>query len=144
MVLPPGTPLLTAVTPCGTVISKSYAALSDGWSLTGNQVLADSGWPSAIAPSAVCRNPPSPSTSFFSGFGTPSYTISATNPLPVIRPAAGLMTSSFLSRLWVAGAPSTVTVLTVRPARSRLNVDRSAVAVACTVAVPLNWSFAGS
>ena len=47
-------------------------------------------------------------------------------------------------RLCVAGAPSTVTALTVRPARSRLNADRSAVAVARTVVVPVSWSFAGS
>jgi hypothetical protein len=65
------TPLLIASTPSGTVIVTAKVALSDGWSFTGYQVAADSGWPSAIAPSVVLSQPPSPSTSFFIGPGLP-------------------------------------------------------------------------
>jgi hypothetical protein len=39
----PGTPLLSTSTPAGTVMVSANVALSEGWSLTGNQVLADSG-----------------------------------------------------------------------------------------------------
>jgi hypothetical protein len=50
--------------------------LSIGWSLTGNQLAATSGWPAMIAPSSVWMNPasmvkPGPSTSCWVT-GTPS------------------------------------------------------------------------
>ena len=52
-----GTPLATAVFPCGTVISKLYVALSVGWSLTGYHVMDPSGSPTTMAPSRVVTQP---------------------------------------------------------------------------------------
>jgi hypothetical protein len=68
----PGTPMLRADRPSGTVIASAKVALSEGWSLTGNQVLADSGWPRASAPSApLLSQPPSPRVLFASWPGVP-------------------------------------------------------------------------
>ena len=51
------TPFATTSTPSGTVTSKVYEALSSGWSLTGNQAVADSGSPATMAPSVVAMKP---------------------------------------------------------------------------------------
>src|SRR5689334_1662856 len=90
----PGTPLLIASTPSGTVISSLKVALSDGWSFTGNQVLADSGWPSAMAPCAFSSQPPWPSTALPSWAGWPPYSTTTVNGRPLTMPRAGLTTSS--------------------------------------------------
>lgn len=52
-------PLETAWRPSGTVILTSYAALSEGWWLPGNQVIDPVGSPSPRAPSAVRSQPSS-------------------------------------------------------------------------------------
>jgi hypothetical protein len=119
-------------------------ALSIGWSLTGNQVLADSGWPSAIAPSSVCRKPPSPKSGLWIDPGLPEYPISTVNSASLTIPSAGVTTSSASSRLSSASAPLTFTESTERPTRSRLNLDRSSVAAAVIVAVPVSSSVPGS
>ena len=69
-------PLATTSRPAGAVTTKVYDALSIGWSLTGNQLAATSGWPATIAPSSVWMNPasmvkPGPSTISWV-IGTPS------------------------------------------------------------------------
>ena len=50
-------PFATAVTPFGTVMRKTYVALSLGWSFDGNQVDAAFGSAPTKLPSSVCRNP---------------------------------------------------------------------------------------
>ena len=74
VVVPARNPLATTPRPCGTVTWKSYAALSLGWSLTGNQPAATSGCPATVAPSSVAMKPvrrvKSPNGSRNS-FGTP-------------------------------------------------------------------------
>jgi hypothetical protein len=67
----PGTPTLSTSRPSGTVMASVKVALSEGWSLTGNQVLADSGWPSATAVPAPVSQPPSPRFLFASWPGLP-------------------------------------------------------------------------
>ncbi len=52
-------PLDTARSPRGTVTVRSYAALSDGWWLPGNQVIEPVGSPSASTPSVVRSQPSS-------------------------------------------------------------------------------------
>ena len=63
MVFPPlvaddrSTPLASAVIPSGTVIAKSYVALSRGLSLTGNQAGVPCGSLTTTAPSSVGIQP---------------------------------------------------------------------------------------
>jgi hypothetical protein len=54
---PVSSPLETARSPFGTVTWMSYAALSEGWWLPGNQAMEPVGWPSATAPSSVRSQP---------------------------------------------------------------------------------------
>ena len=62
------------------------------------------------------------------------------NSAPDRSGVAGVTVSSRPSRDTVAPAPSTVTVPTSKPSRSRLNEVRSWVAVARMVVVASNWS----
>ena len=57
------------------------------------------------------------------------------NVLPLSIPAAGVTISLSASRATVAVAPLTVTQVTVIPRKSRLNSDRSWVALDVTAAV---------
>ena len=57
---PASTPLATASSPAGTVMSNRYEAASLGWSLTGYHVAATSGCPTTRAPSSVWTNPEMP------------------------------------------------------------------------------------
>jgi hypothetical protein len=107
-------------------------------------VAADSGSPIANAPSAVCRKPVSPSPGWLRASGRPSYVISTVNAAPRRIPAGGVTVSSAPLRANLASRPSTSTSRTVSPSRSRLKLDRSAVAVAAISAVPLSRSVAGS
>lgn len=50
-------PLDTAVRAFGAVIRRSNVALSEGWSLPGNQVDAESGSPATRTPSEVLSQP---------------------------------------------------------------------------------------
>jgi hypothetical protein len=69
-------PWATTSRAAGAVTTKVQDALSIGWSLTGNQVAATSGWPATMAPLSVWMNPASmvkPGTSTISWvMGTPS------------------------------------------------------------------------
>jgi hypothetical protein len=49
--------LATAVNPSGTVMRKVKVALSDGWSLPGNQVWAPAGSEATNVPSALAIQP---------------------------------------------------------------------------------------
>ncbi len=118
--------------------------MSDGWSLTGYQVLADSGWPSAIAPSGVAWKPPSPSSAFGSGCGTPPYVTSTVSRFPDGSPRGGVTISSAPSWRCFAASPSTRTRSTSSPARSSWNRDSARVVVTVSVAVPASLSPAGS
>jgi len=60
-----------AVSPAGTVISKSKVALSLGWSLLGNQVCAPLGWQATNTPSEVRIQPYLPRIGSATGFGVP-------------------------------------------------------------------------
>lgn len=66
-----GSPLAIAVSPLGTVTSKSKVALSLGWSLLGNQVCAPLGWHATKTPSEVRIQPYLPSTGSFTALGVP-------------------------------------------------------------------------
>lgn len=65
------TPLETAVSPFGTVTVRSYAALSLGWLLPGNQAIDPVGSPRASAPSSVGSQPSSDSSGSVMVFGDP-------------------------------------------------------------------------
>src|SRR3954464_12946417 len=52
-VVGPGRPLPTTVQPVGTVAVRCRAALSDGWSATGNQAVAECGSPVTLTPPLV-------------------------------------------------------------------------------------------
>ena len=54
---PTSRPLAIATSPAGTVTTKVNAALSVGWSLTGNQLAEPSGSPATTAPSSVWIQP---------------------------------------------------------------------------------------
>src|SRR3954453_6438985 len=138
-------PLATAVTPLGTVRWNVYVALSIGWSFTGNHVDAPSGslrtkllspvliQPTAIGMALVDR-----------GSGEPRYSTLTVKSLPFSSGFAGVMTSSPPSRVKGASLPSTLRVYTSSPSRSRLNRERSCVAVAEMVATASILLMAGS
>jgi hypothetical protein len=78
------------------------------------------------------------------GCGLPLYSTTTVKGLPLTIPAAGVTTSSLPSARLVAACPSTVTSPATSRARSRLNADRSWVAVAVMVAVPPSCPVAGA
>ena len=111
----PGTPLATAWSPAGTVISKEYDAASAGWSLTGNQVAAECGCPTITTPSSLGTTPYIPMTRSTSGEGTPEYRTTVVNDDAFRIPAAGVMINSWPDRENAAVFLSTLIERTSRP-----------------------------
>ena len=68
----PGSPLASTVSPFGTVMVWLYVALSLGVSFTGKYVAAPIGWLSATAPSLVATQPETPSAGSSIFCGTPA------------------------------------------------------------------------
>lgn len=130
-------PLETTPRPSGTVIARSYVALSEGWWLPGNQAIEPVGSPSPTAPSAVGSQPSSESSGSVMVSGSPEYRTVTRNVSPSFSSSAGRTVSSCPARLNRASRPSTVTSSTSRPLRSRSKADRSRVARAVIVAVPV-------
>ena len=65
-------PFAITVFPAGTVIAKSYVALSFSESLTGNQPGEPCGSPTTNAPSSVGTQPSIASSGSTTGSGTPA------------------------------------------------------------------------
>jgi hypothetical protein len=125
-----------------------YVALSTGWSFTGNQVVADSGWPMMRRPSSVWNVPFAPRP-VLTAAGTPPYRTATTKSSLASSELAGFTRSSCAPRVHVAatGPPgpesSTVMLFTVRPTRSRLNDDSSRFVRALITALPVSQFVAG-
>ena len=56
-------PLPMTSRPVGAAIRSVKVALSEGWSLAGNQVAATRGWPTTTAPSGDSKTPAGPNAS---------------------------------------------------------------------------------
>src|SRR3954447_22058648 len=101
------TPLATAVSPAGTAIAKSKVALSCGLSLQGNQPGEPCGSPTLTAPSSVGTQPSIDWSGSVTTVGVPRYPTITVKLRPASKPAAGVMISSWPSRVNVAAAPLT-------------------------------------
>ncbi len=101
-------PLPIAVRPSGTVISKSYVALSCGLSLAGYQPGEPCGSLTTNAPSSVGTKPSLLPSGSMTGAGEPSYSTCTTKREPSRRPRCGVTVSSCPERLNAASRRSTV------------------------------------
>ena len=115
VVLPPSVvceiscPFATASRPAGTLIAKSYVALSRGLSLTGYQPGEPCGSLTTNAPSSVGIQPSIDLSGSLIGLGFPAYSTCTVNGVPWSRLVAGLIaTSCAPGRANWAGAPLTV------------------------------------
>ena len=100
--------------PAGTVISNVYAALSVGWSLTGNQVAATCGSPTTSAPSSVWMKPDSADSIAWLGDAVVrTTTVKRLRPRMPVRGVIDQLAAGAASTS--AGRPSTSMERTVQP-----------------------------
>ncbi|CAM5535323.1 hypothetical protein SFUMM280S_05749 [Streptomyces fumanus] len=112
--------------------------------MPGNQAIDPVGSPSASAPSAVGSQPSSEPSGSVIVSGAPEYRTATRNAVPSASSSGGRTVSSCPARWKRAARPPTVTRVTVSPLRSRSNAERSWVARAVSVAVPVRRCGPGS
>ncbi len=117
--MPVRVPLATASTPSGVVISKLKVALSLGWSLAGNQVLAPSGSEAAKLPSSGVPIHPTSPKGPSRGSGVPSKSTVTATGSSAGSGSAGASTRSSPARRGSTFSPSLEAAVTVRASRSK-------------------------